>query len=147
MSEANSDQVRFSIASSFENVAVLAEEVSNHCKNRSKANSDSIDTLRLCIAEALNNIVEHAYEGAEGKPIFADVRLKPDSYEVMLIDEGKPMPGGKLPSGTLDFDLEDLDELPEGGFGWMLIHTQMDAVEYERRDGCNVLRLEKSVDG
>lgn len=147
MSEANSDQVRFSIASSFENVAVLAEEVSNHCKTRSKTNSDSIDTLRLCIAEALNNIVEHAYEGAEGKPIFADVRFKPDSYEVMLIDEGKPMPGGKLPSGALDFDLDDLDELPEGGFGWMLIHTQMDAVEYERRDGCNVLRLEKSVDG
>lgn len=147
MSEMNNDQVRFSISSSFENVAVLAEEVSNHCKTRSKNHTDSIDTLRLCLAEALNNIVEHAYEGAEGKPIFADVRFKPDCYEVMLIDEGKPMPGGTLPSGALDFEMDDLDALPEGGFGWMLIHTQMDTVEYERRDGCNILRLEKSVDG
>ncbi|MEM7213451.1 MAG: ATP-binding protein, partial [Pseudomonadota bacterium] len=120
------DQVRFSIESSFENVAVLAEEVSNLCKTRARNNSDSIDTLRLCIAEALNNIVEHAYEGAEGRPIFADVRFKSDSYEVMLIDEGKPMPGGKVPSGEMDFDGEGLDDLPEGGFGWMLIHTQMD---------------------
>lgn len=147
MSTSGGDQVRFSISSSFENVAVLAEEVSNLCQTRSKPNSDSVSTLRLCIAEALNNIVEHAYEGVEGKPIFADVRFKPDSYEVMLIDEGKPMPGGRLPSGEVDHNIEDLEELPEGGFGWMLIHSQMDAVEYERRDGCNVLRLEKSVDG
>ncbi len=146
MSASNGEQVRFSISSSFENVAALAEEVSNLCKTRQRQNSDSVDTLRLCIAEALNNIVEHAYDGVEGKPIFADVRFKPDSYEVMLIDEGKPMPGGRLPSGQADHNMEDLDEFPEGGFGWMLIHTQMDAVEYERRDGCNVLRLEKSVE-
>ena len=146
MSTSSNEQVRFSISSSFENVAVLAEEVSSLCRTRGRTNSDAIDTLRLCIAEALNNIVEHAYDGVEGKPIFADVRFKPDSYEVMLIDEGKPMPGGRLPSGEMDHNLGDLDEFPEGGFGWMLIHTQMDKVEYERRDGCNVLRLEKSVD-
>lgn len=145
MPEPQDDQVRFSIASSFDNVAVLAEEVSNLCKTRGRNNSDVIDTLRLCLAEALNNIVEHAYEGVEGKPIFADVRFKDDSYEVMLIDEGKPMPGGKVPAGTMSFELDDLNELPEGGFGWMLIHSEMDAVEYERRDGCNVLRLEKNV--
>ncbi len=146
MSTSTGDQMRFSISSSFENVAVLAEEVSSLCKTRGRTSSDTIDTLRLCIAEALNNIVEHAYEGAEGRPIFADVRFKPHSYEVMLIDEGKPMPGGRLPSGDVDHNMDDLDELPEGGFGWMLIHSQMDKVEYQRRDGCNVLLLEKSVD-
>ena len=141
------EQVRFSISSSFENVAVLAEEVSNLCRTRNRHNSDAVDTLRLCIAEALNNIVEHAYDGTEGKPIYADVRFKPNSYEVMLIDEGKPLPGGQIPCGNVEFDADDMDELPEGGFGWMLIRSQMDAVEYERRDGCNVLRLEKNMEG
>ncbi|MEM9061445.1 MAG: ATP-binding protein [Pseudomonadota bacterium] len=144
MSATAGDQVRFSIGSSFENVATLAEEVSDLCKNRKVSSPDAIDVLRLCLAEALNNIVEHAYEGAEGRPIFADVRLKSDRYEVMLIDEGKPMPGGKLPDGSCEFDSDELDELPEGGFGWMLIRSQMDTVEYERRDGCNILRLEKT---
>lgn len=141
------EHVRFSISSSFDNVAVLAEDVSNHCKSHSLGDPDTIDTLRICIAEALNNIVEHAYEGAEGRPIYADVRFTPQSYEIMLIDEGKPMPGGNVPSGEVSFDLDDVDALPEGGFGWMLIQTQMDAVNYERRDGCNVLRLEKNCEG
>ena len=141
------EHVRFSISSSFNNVAVLAEDVSNHCKSHSLGDPDTVDTLRLCIAEALNNIVEHAYQGAEGRPIYADVRFNPKSYEIMLIDEGQPMPGGNVPSGEVDFDLDDFDALPEGGFGWMLIHSQMDAVDYERRDGCNVLRLEKKIEG
>lgn len=141
------EHVRFSISSSFNNVAVLAEDVSNHCKSHSLGDPETVDTLRLCIAEALNNIVEHAYEGVEGKPIYADVRFNPKSYEIMLIDEGQPMPGGHVPSGEVDFDLDDFDALPEGGFGWMLIHSQMDAVDYERRDGCNVLRLEKKIEG
>lgn len=147
MSGTDQAQVRFSITSSFENVAVLAEDVSNHCRASNANNSDAADTLRLVLAEALNNIVEHAYEGTEGKPIYADVRMAHDLYEVMLIDEGKPMPNGQMPSGDLDFDLDALEDLPEGGFGWMLIHSEMDSVEYERRDGCNVLKLKKHLEG
>ncbi len=140
------DQIRFSITSSFENVANLAEEVSTLCGERPGSDADMADSLRLCLAEALNNIVEHAYAGAEGKPIYADVRFEPNRYEVLLIDEGKPMPGGEAPDGSAEpFDTADFENLPEGGFGWMLIRSQMDNVEYERRDGCNVLRLEKQL--
>ena len=133
----------FSITSSFQNVAELAEEVSALCGAETRIDSEETDTLRLCIAEALNNIVEHAYEGAEGRPIYANVRFEEDAFEVVLIDEGRPMPGGRLPQTVVDFDADDLDQLPEGGFGWMLIREQMDQVEYERRDGCNVLMLAK----
>ena len=144
MSE-SSEHLQFSISSSFENVADLAERVSQACNGRNNQFSEATDMLRLCLAEALNNIVEHAYGGAEGKPIFADVILKDGSYEVMLIDEGKPMPGGDAPEGSCTYELDDTDNLPEGGFGWMLIRSEMDQVSYERRDGCNVLRLEKQL--
>ena len=140
------DQARFSITSSFENVANLAEKVSELCGARPECDQDTVDTFRLCIAEALNNIVEHAYGGAEGRPIYADVRFGENLYEVLLIDEGTPMPGGDAPEGQAAMiDTEDFENLPEGGFGWMLIRTQMDKVEYERREGCNVLRLEKQI--
>lgn len=141
-----SKDARFSITSSFESVANLAEEVSLLCGNQPGMDTDAADMLRLCLAEALNNIVEHAYDGAEGRPIFADVQFQPDRLEVLLIDEGKPMPKGQCPDGSVDaFDPEDLENLPEGGFGWMLIRSQMDIVEYERREGCNVLRLCKDL--
>ncbi|MEM9140446.1 MAG: ATP-binding protein [Pseudomonadota bacterium] len=144
MTEIN-EHLQFSISSSFENVADLAEKVSDACGTKAGAHADATDMLRLCLAEALNNIVEHAYGGAEGKPIYADVHLKDSSYEVLLIDEGKPMPDGQVPTGEVDFDETDLSALPEGGFGWMLIRNEMDVIEYERRDGCNVLKLGKDL--
>ena len=138
-----SNHARFSILSSFENVANLAEEVSVYCGDVHGTTADAIDMLRLCVAEALNNVVEHAYSGQDGKPIFAEVSVQPEKFEVLIIDEGKPMPRGGPPEAAMDFDLDDLENLPEGGFGWMLIREQMDVVDYERRDGHNILRLEK----
>ena len=143
--EDSAERLQFSISSSFENVADLAEQVSEACGTRTGQQADATDMLRLCLAEALNNIVEHAYSGADGKPIFADVSFTDHGYEVLLIDEGKPMPGGVAPDGEMEFEIDDLENLPEGGFGWMLIRTEMDNVDYERRAGCNVLRLEKHI--
>lgn len=139
------DQTRFSILSSFESVANLAEDVSVFCGRQPGIEPDQIDTLRLCLAEALNNVVEHAYDGVEGKPIYADVSVRETGYEVVIIDEGRPMPGGDAPEGRSEFDLDDFENLPEGGFGWMLIRSQMDLVEYERREGFNVLRLQMNL--
>ncbi|WP_348540063.1 hypothetical protein [Ruegeria sp. HKCCE4148] len=31
--------------------------------------------------------------------------------------------------------------MPEGGFGWFLIHQLTSDIQYERRDGCNRLSL------
>lgn len=137
------ERARYSIQSSFQNVADLAEQVGEFCNTATEAEQDHVDEIRLCVAEALNNIVEHAYEGAEGKPIHADVEVATGRMQVVLIDEGKPMPAYQIPETEVDFDPTDLENLPEGGFGWMLIREQMDEVEYERRGGCNVLTLAK----
>lgn len=138
-------QERIVITSTFEDVANLAERIEKMCSAVPGADIDAVQSVRLCMAEALNNIVEHAYEGNEGHPIQADVKLTSSRYEVELVDEGKPMPGGELPAGNADFDETDFDALPEGGFGWMLIRTEMDVVDYERCEGRNVLRLQKNL--
>ncbi|MEO1491966.1 MAG: ATP-binding protein [Pseudomonadota bacterium] len=139
------EHLRYSILSSFTNAANLAEKISHVCTARPGANPEDAESLRLCLAEALTNIVEHAYGGMEGKPIHADVHIRTNSFEVELIDEGKAMPGGKLPEVSVDFDADDFESLPENGLGWLLIRSEMDDVGYERRDSCNVLRLQKRL--
>jgi len=137
----------FSIESTFENVADLAERIGGLCADYPGAGPEVADCLRLCMAEAMNNIVEHAYDGAGGRMVYANVTLQPDRCEVQLIDEGKSMPGGVLPDGSISYDTSKFEDLPEGGFGWMLIRSQMDNVDYLRRDGCNVLLLQKQLGG
>ncbi len=137
---------QFSIVSSYALAADLSERISTLCTERPEFTGPHEDTpqvLRICVAEALNNIVKHAYGGAPDKPISVSLDFFEQRVAITLMDEGCPMPGGKIPETELDFDETDYDSLPEGGFGWILIRSQMDAIKYERRNGCNVLRLEK----
>ncbi len=102
----------------------------------------SIATVELVLAEAINNIVEHAYTGtAKEKLIRAELSLIGQQLDVALCDNGVAFPDGMLPSGELpDLDVA-LEQLPEGGFGWFLIYTQTQSVHYSRRDDRNTLSL------
>lgn len=137
----------FRITSSFEEISQLAEDVRDHCAAAGHYDGETLDSLRLSVAEALNNIVEHAYDGRIGMPIVTQVSAAPARCEVRLIDEGKPMPGGEIPDGSgSTFDPDDIENLPEGGFGWLLIRAEMDDVGYERREDRNFLRLTKLLE-
>lgn len=99
-------------------------------------------SAEIVLAEVLNNIVEHAYAMAPGE---IEVTLKVDAgmLECSIADCGKPMPGGQLPESAAPA-LGNLTDLPEGGFGWLLIRTLARDLEYSRLDGRNRLsfRLE-----
>ena len=138
--------IRVAITSTFEEAAALAALVGRIWMNLPGSDPDAIDALRLGLAEALNNIVAHAYGGLPGRPIRAELRATPDGCEVLLSDEGAPMPDGYAPEKGAEFNAGDLATLPEGGFGWPLIRAQVDAVEYRRQDGCNLLRLAKRLE-
>lgn len=102
--------------------------------------------IELSVAEALNNIHEHAYGGREDQVI--DIRSSASSgwIEVILEDRGATPPRSVTEfSGAETFDTDDLDGLPEGGFGLMLMHQQMDVIEYSHCDGRNQLMLRKSI--
>lgn len=96
-------------------------------------------TAEIVLAEAMNNIVEHAYADASGQIDIA-LWLSPTDLLCQIEDEGRPMPGGVLPVGSLPA-FSDQDGLPEGGFGWHLIRTLCRDLTYDRRDGRNRLRF------
>lgn len=116
--------------------ALLAAEplrgLSDECRGRAE----------IVLAEALNNIVEHAYAGAAGQIDIA-LRLDGGALSCQIRDRGRAMPNLALPLGVLrDFG----DDLPEGGFGWFLIHALAQGLDYARQDGQNCLRFELATD-
>lgn len=109
-------------------------------------------TVELVLAEALNNVVEHAL-AATGGGTQIEIRGHHDAagLHLLVIDEGAPMPAGKAPGKrTPDVDVA-VDDLPEGGFGWFMIHTLAQQVGYRRVGPRNhlslLLRVGRGQDG
>jgi serine/threonine-protein kinase RsbW len=96
-------------------------------------------SVQLVLAEALNNIVEHAYAGVDGDHIAILVRQCSDGLHCRLRDSGAPMPDGQAPLGDYSGPATCIDDQPESGFGWFLIRNLARDLEYRRVDGGNEL--------
>lgn len=98
---------------------------------------DERGTAEIVLAEALNNIVEHAYSCHDGE-IEISLQLRQNELVCKISDTGLPMPDGQIPTG-LPSELNDIDRLPEGGFGWHLIRSLSKDLDYHREGGRNFL--------
>ena len=64
---------------------------------------------------------------------------------VDIMDKGSAMPDGQMPLGQLSPLDVDLQDLPEGGFGWFLIQHLARDVSYARVDDENHLQMRLAV--
>ncbi len=96
----------------------------------------------LLLAEVLNNVVEHA--GASESPCAIRIAAMPKggSVEFVVTDDGRAMPGGRLPEESLPSLSTRPAVLPEGGFGWPLIRSLATEIHYSRDAGRNELRFQ-----
>lgn len=104
--------------------------------------TDDAGTVELVLAEALNNVVEHAL-ASNVVPSLIELRGSHGTggLKLVIIDQGAPMPKGKAPNAKQpDLNVPVLD-LPEGGFGWFMIHTLATEVTYARVGQANHLTL------
>jgi serine/threonine-protein kinase RsbW len=99
---------------------------------------DLLGTIELVVAEALNNIVEHAHAAFQGA-ISLKARTVAEQMQFELLDQGLPMPGGQLPSGQAAMLDVATHDLPEGGFGWFLIRSLSQDLHYSREGDTNRL--------
>ena len=116
--------------------ATLGEVVARFSERLSPRN---MGVLELALAEVLNNIAEHAYDGTRGR-IDLTVELRHGAVICHVIDRGRAMPGLAPPPARARevFDVH-IDTLPEGGWGWHLIHGLTDDLAYRRAGGKNRL--------
>lgn len=103
--------------------------------------------LNIALDELLTNIVSYGYgeEGGDGnREITLCVQLQGTLLTMRIEDDACPF-------NPLDAPEPDLDLPPEerinrvGGMGIHMIRKMMTSIEYERRDGKNLLTLRKTL--
>lgn len=107
------------------------------------AAAEERDILRLALTEALNNVVEHAGHPSD-RPVLVRVAETAAGPSFLVEDHGRPLPVGLadgVPPAVAPAPGAAVATLPEGGWGWMLIHASVERVAYERQGSVNRLRL------
>lgn len=100
--------------------------------------------LNLVMEEAVSNIILYAYPQGEVHDIkiTADFDSKTRNLNMVISDEGKEF--DPTARGEVDISLP-AEERQIGGLGIFLVKSIMDSVEYERKDGRNILTLKKRM--
>lgn len=109
--------------------------------------AEEMGSIEIVLAEALNNIVEHAYPSDAPGPIHLSLRLRRSGLMVEIRDRGRTMPNGRAPIGNHPMSESIGDPMPEGGYGWYLIRELVQDLIYDRRDGENFLIFRLSLNG
>lgn len=92
--------------------------------------------VEIVMAEALNNVIEHGGLMPH-EPVEILARIQASGIHITIIDKGLPYPDEVLPENNSP----EVHDLPEGGFGWMLIHTLTQGLTYRRGAETNILTL------
>ena len=102
---------------------------------------DLIFKIRLSIEEVIENIVQYAYENGSG---FLEVSTQQEDgvLYIRFTDAGTPFNPLDKPDPDISLSAEDR---PIGGLGIFISKQMMDKIEYEYKDGCNILTIRKKI--
>ena len=103
---------------------------------------DVLSSVNLVLEELVVNIISYAY--TDGKKHEIMVHLDKVGKEIVLRvrDDGKPFDPLQAPEPDLDAKLE---QRPIGGLGMHMVRTLASSIEYERKEGWNILTLKMAT--
>lgn len=123
--------------------------IQNACEElrRDGVSEDGIGSVEIVLAEALNNVAEHAYPVDKTGDLRLIIRRRAKALMFEIRDRGKPMPKGRAPMGNHPMtEFDQHDSMPEGGYGWFLIREIVSDLIYDRRDDENLLIIRMAVE-
>ena len=130
----------YSIKSKYKNITEVSNSVKQFCLLH-EIGEEKCNDIIICLIEALNNVIKHSYKEEETKLIEIEVYKNENDFEIRIVDEGISRTNFEKPN--LDFNPEDIDNLPEGGMGLFIIESLMDSTHYETRDKKNTFIMKK----
>jgi sigma-B regulation protein RsbU (phosphoserine phosphatase) len=132
--------VHISVAHTSDDVLRMTDAI-DALLERHGASPDSIHDARLIVEEVACNAVEHAV--APGAPLEMHARVDDGRLWLEFRDRGAPF--DPTARATPDLDA-DIDERDIGGLGVFLVKEVADAIDYQRVDDCNILRITLRLD-
>ena len=103
---------------------------------------DDVMAINLVLDELVTNIIEYGYDDDGRHEIRVSLTLEEGTLTVVIDDDARPFDPLQRPAPDLTLPL---DERPVGGLGIHIVRSVMDTVDYERRDGHNVLTMCKTI--
>lgn len=104
------------------------------------ASRKETDRLLLAVEEIFVNIADYAYVDGRGDVTVKVRRTDNAQMEITFSDSGVPYDPLEKPDPDTHLAAE---KRQEGGLGILLAKNMMDEMEYERRDGRNILTMKK----
>ncbi len=99
--------------------------------------------LHLALEEILTNVISYAYCDDREHDIRVRLSFKPGKVTAEVEDDGRPF--SPLEASIPDVS-RPLEERTVGGLGIHLARNLMDALEYRREKGRNILRMKKGTE-
>lgn len=105
-------------------------------------NADCGMELKLALEEAVVNVINYAYPSGQEGDIVIMFSLNDYVLTITVKDSGKEFD----PTSSANIDTEaPLDDREVGGLGIFLLKELSDKVTYERCNGHNILKIEKTI--
>ncbi|TWI54031.1 anti-sigma B factor RsbW [Halalkalibacter nanhaiisediminis] len=144
MKQHEADHIQMTVPAKPEYVGVVRLTVSG-VANRLGFTYDDIEDMKIAVAEACTNVVNHAYQGKGMMNV--SFYLYDNRIEIIIADRGQSfdVKGLRERLGPLDASMP-VGDLKEGGLGLFLINTLMDKVEINDESGI-VLMMTKYLQG
>lgn len=118
----------------------LAQFVAAFCAPLQPTAQDE-SALQLALEEVVTNVINHGYTDGAEHHFTVELRAAAGGVAAVVTDDAPAFD----PLARAPVDLEQpLEERAVGGLGVHLVRKLMDAVRYERREGRNVLTLERA---
>lgn len=110
------------------------------------ASPDHYADVLIVLGEVLNNIVEHAFAEVENGWIDCQISRCNGHFSIETCDNGTPLPPYLLNRGSPPPNIDtETGDLPEGGFGWFIVHALTEDMIYERSNDHNHLTFSLQV--
>lgn len=130
------------IEAAVENIEVVTDFITNELE-RLDCPLKAQTQIAIAIDELFGNIAKYAYTPDVGKAtVQFDVEKTPLSVIITFIDGGKPF--NPLEQADPDTQLS-ADQRSIGGLGIFLVKKTMSMVEYQYKDGQNILKIKKNL--
>jgi serine/threonine-protein kinase RsbW len=94
---------------------------------------------QLAAEEIGTNIIKYAFDDQQEHRITLRVECLADGFRLQILDDGRPFDIRQIPEPDPEQSLEDRQP---GGWGISLVRRLARRLDYERRDGVNVLTVE-----